>query len=169
MLKNVKVWTERALLAVMASMLTIMVCLMLWQVFTRYALGVPALYTEETLRFLMIWMALLGAAYCFGAERHLALGLVPAMLAPGGQRVLYVFNALIVIVFAVVVLLLGGIKASQSAMSQVSPIMQIPIGYVYLILPLSAVLTCLLQGVNLFLVLTGRKRTPFDATEVEEV
>ncbi|MAM57499.1 MAG: C4-dicarboxylate ABC transporter permease [Salinicola sp.] len=156
-----KRWLERVLLVLMAMMLIAMVCLMLWQVTTRYLLGVPALYTEETLRFLMIWMALTGAAYCFGTNRHLALDLIPSLLPEKAGRVLYLINSVVVLVFAGFVLLLGGWKASLSALTQMSPIMQIPMGYAYSILPISAVIIFILQILNVFLIMTGRLRLPY--------
>ena len=128
MLFRVKSLIEQFLLVLIAAMLAMMVALMLWQVFTRYVLATPALFTEETLRFMMIWMALLGTAYCFGTRKHLALELVPHMLPPRPRRWLGIFNALITITFATITMFFGGIKASSSAMAQLSPIMQIPIG-----------------------------------------
>ncbi|TQS70862.1 TRAP transporter small permease [Rhodobacteraceae bacterium] len=147
---------ERLLLVVICVLLVGMVCLMLWQVFTRYVLAAPALFTEETLRFTMIWMALLGTAYCFGTRRHLSLELLIYLCPLWAQRVLAVFNGLITIGFASFTMLLGGWQASQSAMTQLSPIMQVSMGMVYLAVPVSAVLIILLQIVNTALVVTGR-------------
>ncbi|WP_353980288.1 TRAP transporter small permease [Salinicola endophyticus] len=160
---SLKRWLERALLFSISTMLVIMVCLMLWQVITRYLLGVPAIYTEETLRFLMIWMALIGSAYCFSTHQHLSLDLIPARLSHAFARVLYLINSLIVLGFAVIVLLLAGWQTSLSNLDQVSPILQIPMGYVYLILPLSAVLIIALQLANLWLVLGNRLPLPYGA------
>ncbi|WP_164876170.1 TRAP transporter small permease [Falsirhodobacter deserti] len=147
---------ERALLAVISLLLTGMVCLMLWQVFTRYILATPAIYTEETLRFTMIWMALLGTAYCFGAQRHLSLEFMMHMTSGWVQKGLAVLNGLISIAFAAYTMLLGGWQASTQAMSQLSPIMQVPIGYVYLAVPVAAVLIIALVLMNILLILTGR-------------
>ena len=82
MLTKLKTSLERALAALTSFMLAVMVCLMLWQVFTRYVLQTPALFTEEMLRFTMIWMALLGSAYCFGRRKHLSLVFVLEALPP---------------------------------------------------------------------------------------
>ncbi|CAM0554870.1 Sialic acid TRAP transporter small permease protein SiaQ [Vreelandella titanicae] len=162
-----KKWLERVLLVLMAMMLIAMVCLMLWQVAARYLLGVPALYTEESLRFLMIWMALTGSAYCFGVNKHLSLDLIPSLLPEKAGRILYLINALVVLAFAGLVLLWGGWQASMSALNQVSPIMQLSMGYVYLILPISAVLISVLQLINVFLIMTGRLSLPYATSSAE--
>lgn len=156
MLLPLKRGVERVLLAVISVMLAVMVCLMLWQVITRYLLATPALFTEETLRFTMIWMALLGTAYCFGARSHLSLEIVPSISPRRVQKLLAVVNGLISIGFAVFTMLLGGWQAASSAMTQLSPIMQVPMGLVYLAVPVSAVLIILLQLLDIVLVLTNR-------------
>ena len=155
---------ERTLLALICALLVIMVCLMLWQVFTRYVLATPALFTEETLRFTMIWMALLGTAYCFGARKHLSLELLVHVSPPRVQRALGVFNGLVTIAFAGFVMLMGGWQASQSAMTQLSPIMQLSMGLIYLAVPVSAGLIIVLQAINTFLIATGRA-SPIDLPE----
>ncbi|MBT9386193.1 TRAP transporter small permease [Pseudooceanicola sp. CBS1P-1] len=155
---------ERLLLVLICVLLVIMVCLMLWQVFTRYVLATPALFTEETLRFTMIWMALLGTAYCFGTRRHLSLELVIHLCPPILQRILGVFNGLVSIAFAALAMLMGGWQASQSALTQLSPIMQISMGMVYLAVPVAAVLIILLQGMNTLLIATGQT-SPVDVPE----
>ncbi|WP_447928835.1 TRAP transporter small permease [Vreelandella sp. EE27] len=159
---------ESVLLFLMSTMLVVMVGLMLWQVITRYLLGVPALYTEETLRFLMIWMSLIGAAYCFGTHKHLSLELVPSLVPRRVGKVMYFLNSLIVLAFAILILLWGGWKTSMSAFNQVSPIMQLSMGYVYFILPISAVLTFVLQLINLLLVMAGRIALPYTPPSMEE-
>lgn len=165
MLFRIKSQVERLLLVLMGVTLAVMAGLMLWQVFTRYVLATPALFTEETLRFMMIWMALLGTAYCFGTRKHLALELVPHMLPPRGRRALGIFNGLVTIVFALLTMFFGGVKASNSAMAQYSPIMQIPIGLVYLVLPISAGLIVLLVGIEVIGLITGRHETDADPQE----
>lgn len=148
MLTKLKTSLERALAALTSFMLAVMVCLMLWQVFTRYVLQTPALFTEEMLRFTMIWMALLGSAYCFGRRKHLSLVFVLEALPPAKRRVFFIINDVIVLCFAFFILFLGGIRAVESTMQQFSPILRIPMGYVYLILPITAVLIFILQSLN---------------------
>lgn len=162
MLFPLKRGIERLLLAFVSLMLSIMTCLMLWQVVTRYLLARPALFTEETLRFMMIWMALLGTAYCFGVRRHLSLELLPTICPRPVQKLLMVVNGLIGIGFAIGVMLIGGWGAASSAMTQLSPVMQLPMGLVYLAVPVSAVLIVILQALDIVLVLTGRLH-PLDA------
>lgn len=165
MLYRLKTLIERVSLVIISTLLAVMVVLMLWQVFTRYMLATPALFTEESLRFMMIWTGLLGTAYCFGTRQHLALELLPSMAPPPLRRALGVFNGLVTIGFAVATMLFGGWQASTSSMQQLSPIMQIPIGYVYLVLPIAAVLIVVLVGIEIVGLITGTHETPSDSQE----
>ncbi len=151
MLPTIKYALEKALVAVTSVMLVVMLALALLQVFSRYVLQSPAIYTEETLRFIMIWMGFLGSAYAFGKDQHLRLVFLGEKLSPASRRVLFTVNGLIVIFFSMVILLVGGINMVKSGMNQVSPILTIPMGYAYAILPIAAVLITLLQGANLVL------------------
>ena len=101
-------------------------------------------------------MALLGTAYCFGTRKHLSLELVVYLCPAWLQRVIAVFNGLITIAFASLTMLIGGWQASQSAMTQFSPIMQVPMGLIYLAVPVSAALIIALQLVNCMLIASGR-------------
>ena len=57
---------------------------------------------------------------------------------------------LVVLVFSALVLVLGGVQISNLAMGQISPALGIPMGYIYLALPLSGVITIIYNILNLF-------------------
>ncbi|QQM30383.1 TRAP transporter small permease [Martelella lutilitoris] len=158
MIDKTKHALESALLYLTSAMLAIMAGLMLWQVFTRYVLASPALYTEELLRFMMIWMAFLGSAYAFGTRQHLSLVFVIEALSGRKKLILMLINDTVVLVFSAFILFLGGIKAVTSSMTQFSPIMRIPIGEVYLIMPIAAVLIFILQSLNMIILIRDSNR-----------
>ena len=56
-----------------AVLLSTMTLLVLYQVFTRYVLNSPAAFTEEIVRYLLIWTGFIGAAYAFSTRQHMAL------------------------------------------------------------------------------------------------
>lgn len=47
-----------------------------WQIFTRWILRNPSTMTDEFLRYVLIWASMIGSAYCFYKDKHLALDLV---------------------------------------------------------------------------------------------
>ena len=114
----------------------------LWQVFTRFVLSNPSSYTDELARFLLIWIGLLGAAYAAGSKMHLAIDLLPSKLEGRSRFFLAVVVESCVFIFALAVLVLGGssLMTLTLTLGQTSTALHIPIGYVYLVLPLSGLL-----------------------------
>lgn len=133
---------DRAIAAFSVAVMVALVVCVVWQVFSRYVLNQPSTLTDELARFLMIWVGLLGAAYTVGAQRHLSIDLLAMTLPPRKQKLLSVLINLLILLFSGSVIVTGGLKliAKTLTTSQVSAAMQIPMGYVYLILPLSGLI-----------------------------
>lgn len=133
---------DKALGAFLAFMMAVMTLDVLWGVITRYFLGGQASWSEELARFLLIWIGLLGAAYAAGKGMHLAIDLLPEHLQGKALRRLEITINLIIIAFALVVMVIGGIRYVflTFTLGQISPALQIPMGYVYLVIPLSGLL-----------------------------
>lgn len=127
---------DRGLEITLAALMASMVLAVLWQVATRYLLRDPSSVTEELARFGLIWLGLLGASYGFGRRAHLAVELLPR------HRVVELVVAASVTAFAVLVLIVGGLRLVNAtlALGQSSPALQLERGYVYLALPLSGAL-----------------------------
>lgn len=114
----------------------------LWQVTTRFVFRDPSSYTEELARFLLIWVSLLGASYSARKRMHLAIDLLSRHWPPAGRRWLECFIQLCIFLFALGVMVLGGLRLVYITLSlqQISAALQVPLGYVYLVLPLSGIL-----------------------------
>ncbi len=124
-------------------LLMVLICVsVLWGVFTRYALGSQASWSEELARFLLIWIGLLGTAWAAGQRMHLAITLLPEYLQGQQQAYLLRFIDLLVLLFAAAVLLVGGgrLVYLTNILGQSSPAMGIPMEAVYLVLPLSGLI-----------------------------
>ena len=132
-LAGLKQHVDRTLEVTLAA---VMVLAVLWQVATRYLLRDPSSVTEELARFGLVWLGLLGASYGFGQRAHLAIELIPR------TRLLELIVAASVAAFAILVLVVGGLRLVYAtlAVGQTSAALQIERGYVYLALPLSGAL-----------------------------
>ncbi|KEZ16787.1 2,3-diketo-L-gulonate TRAP transporter small permease protein yiaM [Glaesserella parasuis] len=112
-----------------------------WQVFSRYVLNDPSTVTDELARFLFIWVGLVGAAYGLGKKRHLAIDLLLIKLesSPKKHKTLQMIINIISLLFIAIVMCYGGGKLVISTMSagQISPVLGIEMGLVYLALPIS--------------------------------
>lgn len=137
-MKKLDRFLEYFLIFLMSAML-LSVC---WQVFTRYFTGTPSSFTDELARYLLIWVGTLGAAYASGKRLHLAIGLFPNSLE---GRAKYRINVLIecfILFFALTAMIIGGSRLVYITytLGQVSAAMQLPLAYVYTIIPISGFL-----------------------------
>ncbi|EMX9180709.1 TRAP transporter small permease [Citrobacter sedlakii] len=138
---RLKLAVDRVIAAFSVIVMIALVICVVWQVFSRYVLNQPSTLTDELARFLMIWVGLLGAAYTVGAQRHLSIDLLAMSLDKRKQALLSLLINVMIFGFAGSVIVTGGLKLIEKtlATAQVSAAMQIPMGYVYFILPLCGV------------------------------
>lgn len=107
-----------------------------WQIFTRWILKDPSTVTDEFLRYVLIWAAMIGSAYCFYRDEHLCFDLVKANAKGKFALVLNVVIELLVLAFIAYVFVYGGWKLTMKATNR-SSVMQIPFRFLYSILPIS--------------------------------
>ncbi len=139
---------DKLIMFVGCTFTTIMVIGAIWQVFSRYVLGSPSTVTEELLRFGLIWTAMLGASYAFGTNKHLAITALVDKLKGNNGKAIRLVNTLFIVGFSGLVMIKGGLNLVSSTMSQVTPILQVPVGVIYSILPISGVIIILYQIMN---------------------
>lgn len=130
-------------------LLSVMVLIVLWQVFARSVLNNPNTATEELVRFGLVWLAMLASAYVVGERTHLAVTVLSEKLRGKAKTRLDIIVQLLFILFAVIIMIYGGFNAVGVTMDQISPSLSIPMGYVYLAVPVSGVLIVCYSVLNL--------------------
>lgn len=126
-----------------ASVLLVALTLdVLWGVFTRFALGNQARWTEEAARLLLVWVSLLGGAMAYSANAHLGLDLVIAKMDHAVGLFCRRAAAASVYLFAVVVMVIGGgmLYAERLGFGQIMPALGIGRAWQYLAVPIAGVL-----------------------------
>lgn len=109
-------------------------------VFSRYVFVTPIPWTVEVARFGFIWLSLAGISVTERRRAHFSMDFVVDLMPGGVQRVLFILRECII--FAVLVLLLvQGIKFGRIGANSLSPVLEIPLEYIYLALPVSVALT----------------------------
>lgn len=129
----------------LALLMTAMVASVVWQVLSRYLFVVPAAWTEELARFLLIWIGMLGAAYAYRQGSHLGIDLLANRLSSGGRQMLHRLVHLVCLLFAAGVLIFGGsaLVSLTWELRQFSAAIGLPIAFVYAVIPASGILMCL--------------------------
>lgn len=146
---NFKKLLDKAIETFIVVLLTIMVIVALWQVASRYVFNSPSTISEELLRYCLIWLAMIGTAYMFGLREHMAMTFFTEKFSESVQHKLAILSEVIIIIFSIAVLLYGGINITMLTMNQVSAALGIPMGYVYVVLPLSGALIIYYSIVNI--------------------
>ena len=137
----------------MALAMTALVVGGTWQIASRWILGDPSTATDEFLRYVLIWASLIGSAYCFYRDEHLALDLVKDRVHGGVSVALTAFIEVVTLIFVIYVFVWGGWQLMSNA-TNASSVMRIPFKFLYSILPISGVFIIVarvLKYVNLYL------------------
>jgi TRAP-type C4-dicarboxylate transport system permease small subunit len=120
-------------------LLVAMVLLVFLQIVSRAVFSSSFAWTEEASRFLMIWVTFLGASFAFQYGAHISIEAFVTKLSQHVGKAVQVIGALACIAFFIV-MIVKGIEIIDRAMIQRSPALGIPMGYVYLVIPISATL-----------------------------
>lgn len=118
-----------------------MTLLVSWQVFTRYILNNPSTTSEITAKYMFVWLVFIGAAYVFGKREHMNIGFIKDKMSPMVQFILNIIIEVLIALFTLAVLVFGGIYLTTKGMAQVDATLLIPLGYIYMVIPISGVLT----------------------------
>lgn len=125
---------------IMCVIMIVMILAVCWQVFSRYVLNNPSGITEELLRYLLIWLTMIGAAHAFGQGKHISISFLVGKFSESIQAKIKVVVDLLVILFSVVILIYGGMVTSLNAIGQVSAALRMPMELLYLSLVVAGVL-----------------------------
>ena len=134
-----------------------MVLLTCWQVFTRYVLKNPSSWSEELVSYLFAWMSLFGASIVVGERGHMNIPIVVERMGDTGRKFCAIFAEVIACLFALVILVYGGIQITSLAMGQMTSALGVPIGVFYLALPISGILNIVYTILNITEIARGNE------------
>ena len=114
---------DKVLEWVLVLLMSVLVFDVLWQVASRYIFVSPSSYTDELAGYLLIWVGMLGAAYVSGKREHLAIDL---LLQRSSEKRKFKLEMII--------------GFTRFFLSVKSAALNIPLGVIYLVLPISGLL-----------------------------
>ena len=122
--------------AVMAAMAVVSAVVMV-EVILRYTMGETLVITEELSRYLMVWIAFLGAVLLMRERGHIAAEGLGGWLGPLGRRVIAVVADLLSLVF-LLTLTWAGLQTLPGQLDQYLTTINIPIFWFYLAIPVGS-------------------------------
>lgn len=123
------------LILLMATIVVSVFC----QVLFRFVINQPLAWTEELARYSLVWLTFLGAAYAASLKGHVSIDFFVKKLPLLFQKGVMIIVAFICFYFFYV-LMSEGLSLAQQSMTQLSPVLRLPMGYVYSIIPISGLL-----------------------------
>ena len=126
--------------AVCLSLLLLITFLMALQVFCRYVLHAPLVWSEELARYAFIWMAFIGSAYTARKRGHVSIALFVNLL-PRTLRIVVEIAVSILIVATIIKVLPESVRFTKFMGRTGSSAMNLPMSYVYAAVPIGLTLT----------------------------
>ncbi|WP_084140202.1 TRAP transporter small permease [Lacticigenium naphthae] len=149
-MKQIRTYLDKIMRVINALVFAILSLLTIWQVSTRYLLSDPSTWSEELASYLFAWVTLLGAAYVFGKREHMNIPIITDKVSPKTQRILAIINESIIFLFAIFVLVYGGLSITSLTMGQMSSSLPIKMGYFYAAIPISGVFIAIYSVLNIY-------------------
>ncbi|CAN5776176.1 TRAP transporter small permease [soil metagenome] len=145
----------KALCALMAAALFVMVLLVFGNVVLRYAFNSSITISEELSRWLFVWVTFLGAVVAVREHAHLGTDALVARLSPLGKKVCLVLGHLTMIYICWLVFQ-GSLVQTKINMDVLAPASQWPVAIVYAAGVFFAISAALMFVLDLWLLFTGR-------------
>lgn len=130
---------DKVLEAASILILGIMTVLVVYQVVTRYIFNSPSSWSEAVVTYGFIWLAMLCGAYVFGKRDHMAMTFILDKFQGKGKVIVEMINELLILMFAVGVLLVGGYFGALKQMTQADSILPISMGVIYVAIPIAGI------------------------------
>lgn len=141
----------------LAFLLAVAVCFIIAQVFFRYVLGQPLAWTEQSSRYLFIWMMMLGAAIVFYRDSAMAFDMLLHTFPKGLQFWIEAFLKVLIIAFSVYYGYQAFVLAS-SVGSRMTSGVRVPLAVMYGSMIISNFFIVLVMIEKLILHFTDRKK-----------
>lgn len=146
---KIEKWLETTYNIIVVFAFSALVLLVLAQVYTRYLTTNSLTWSEELSRFLMIWLVFLGSVHLYKNDGHIWVENFVDLL-PQKIKMLVLICADLAVISFFGIIASGALALLPTTHTQYSPALNIPMSYVYSIVPLSMIFSLLIAAKNLF-------------------
>jgi TRAP-type C4-dicarboxylate transport system permease small subunit len=140
---------DSALEIICIFIFSVMVIVGTYQIVTRYVFSSPSTVSEELLTYAFTWLALFAAALVFGKRQHMRMSYFADKMGEGAGFILALLSEVLVVIFAALVLIYGGMSITRLTATQITASLGVPMSYVYAALPVSGVLIVIYGIMNI--------------------
>ncbi|GAK55271.1 DctQ9 protein [Candidatus Vecturithrix granuli] len=142
MIKQIDRYMNQLMRFLIGACLAVMTILTLLAVFNRYVLNAPISWAEEVVRYLMIWMAMMGLGIAFRENRLVAIVMFQDLLPARPKKFVNQLIWALILFFSVMAIILGiqlvhlarNDETAALGISMIYPYLSVPVGFAFLIL-----------------------------------
>lgn len=134
-------WAKR--IAVLCTALMSLAIIM--QILSRNIFNISFSWAEEISRYLFIWATFLGVGYAFHNNSSISIDILITRLPDRAKKYAEIVIGFLCLIF-LIILTYHGFRLCIRTTGQTSPALNLPMNFVYLVIPISG----LLQILNLF-------------------
>ena len=120
------------------------------QVIARSVLSISVSWTDELTRYLFIWLIFIGIAFSIRRAGHISIDTIYLFIKEDKKETYRKFLYILQIVFFAAVFFFS-FNFMVSNFTNTSPAMQLPMGYVYMSLPIGCILSILFLLEKIFI------------------
>lgn len=131
---------DRAVEWICIILLGVMTILVTYQVVTRYFFNAPSAISEVLAKYLFVWLVMICGAYVFGLREHMNIGFLREKLPVKSRLIVEMISEFLIVLFALTVMIIGGYQGAVKQMIQLDSALQIPVGIIYAVIPISGFL-----------------------------
>ncbi|MBM6618127.1 TRAP transporter small permease [Bacillus suaedaesalsae] len=132
--------------------------LTVYQVFARYVLNSPLVWSEEVIKYLMIWIVLLGTAIALRKGLLISVEIVLHIVPKIIQKVMQAIITILNMVF-LVLLVQYGFKILETIQGQTTGALELPVSWTYAAVPIASILA-LINCIAVFIEIFTSKDNP---------
>lgn len=123
--------------SIMMFFTTIMLIVVLMQIFMRFVMNDSLAWSEELARFCFIWIVFIGVSYGVKHQRHIKVDLLLVFCKAKGKLFFDLLSNLLFLGFGLLILVYGlKISFLFLELNQTSPGLKVPMGLVYMAAPI---------------------------------
>lgn len=159
-MEQIKKVLDKVLSIICVFLFSVLVILVTWQVFTRFVLDNPSTFSEELAKYCFVWLVMFGAAFVFGENGHMRIEFIQDNMSEKIRMFAQIFIEICIIAFSALVLISGGLTTTKIAWTQMSAALNVPMGYLYAVMPVSGFFIIFYCLYNIYVIAKIKK--PFE-------
>lgn len=157
-MKSLRNALDKIIIAICVVLFAFMTVVGTYQILTRYVLKAPSTVSEELISYSFAWMSMFAASYIFGKRDHMRMVFFVEKYNQKTQTMIGILAEVVILIFAAVVLLWGGVSITSLTMTQTTPALRISMGYVYSVIPACGLITAVYSILNISDLLSDLKK-----------